>query len=270
MSDRLRNVDAIVFDLDGTLISYPSSLFAAKEHHRIMELAVRLKDRLGKSSISTYWRVQSKLNNLKDVGIFRMMRRHGSDLLEALTYFEASDLRLDLRRYRNALRRTLLNAYLRRVTLYPDVIPCLSALSSEGFRLGLLSNSPSFICDGALDRFKIRQFFNQVSSTWSFESFKPNPQIFIYMTQQLGVKPERTLFVGDSMDCDIKGAKHAGALSAYLIREHNPLRGRHSSSSGPDVVLRSLDELPPMVRKITIKARVERILKPILKILGTS
>ena len=269
MSDRLRDIDAIVFDLDGTLISYPSSFLAAREHHRIMDLAVRLKDRLGKSSISTYWKVRSELKNLKDVGLFRMVHERGSDLLEALTYSEASDLRVDLKRYRDAMRRTLLNAYLRRVTLYPDVIPCLSALSSEGFRLGLLSNSPSFICYGALDEFEIQQFFDQVSSTWSLKSFKPNPQIFIHMTQQLGVKPERTLFVGDSMDCDIKGAKNAGALAAYLIREHNPLRSRHSSLTRPDVILRSLDELPPMVRKITIRARVERILKPILSILET-
>jgi len=267
MSDRLKNIDAVVFDLDGTLISYPSGLLATKEHHRIMELVIRLKDRLGKRGISTYWKVRSGLKNLKDVGIFRMARERSSDFLEALSFFESPDRAVDLKRYGDALRRTLLNAYLRRVTLYPDVIPCLSTLSSEGFRLGLLSNSPSFICYGALDRFEIRQFFDQVSSTWSLKSFKPNPQIFLHMTRQLGVKPERTLFVGDSMDCDVQGAKNAGALSAYLIREHNPLRRRYFSQEEPDVILRSLDELPPMVRKITLRARIERILKPVLSIL---
>jgi len=267
MSSRLKTVDAIVFDLDGTLISYPSGPFAADEHRRIRELTILLKDKLGKSGVLAYWQIRSKLKNLKDLGVLRLMRDRTGDILEALSYSEFPDLRVDLKNYQEAFHQTLLDAYLKRVSLYPDVLPCLSALRSDGFRLGLLSNGPSFLCDGALDRFGIRHFFDFVGSTWTLKTFKPNPQIFLYVSRELGVKIEYTLFVGDSLDCDVKGAREVGALSAYIVREHNPLRSREALSPSPDLVLRSLEELPPMVKRVTLRARFRRILRPILRIL---
>lgn len=266
MPHRVRYVDAIIFDLDGTLISYPTTPLAADENRRIQELTVLLKDRLGKKSISAYWRIRSKLKNLKDSGVLRLVRKRTPDFLEALGYYETSRLGINVKRYRDAFRRIVLNAYLRRVYLYPDVIPCLTTLRSHGFRLGLLSNGPSFVCDEALDRFELRRFFDSISSTWTLRSFKPDSQIFLDMTRQLGVGAEQTLVVGDSLDCDVQGARNIGALSAYLIREHNLPRNQDELSPPPDIILRDLNELPPIVRRITLKVRVMSALRRILNI----
>jgi len=264
MSQRVKYVDAIIFDLDGTLISYPTAPFAADETRRIQELTILLKDRLGKKSMSAYWRVRSKLKNLKDSGVLRLVRKRTPDFLEALGYYEASSLGINVKRYRDAFRRTVLNAYLRRVDLYPDVIPCLTTLQSDGFRLGLLSNGPSFVCDEVLDRFGLRRFFDSIISTWTLRSFKPDSQIFLDMTRQLGVEPGQILVVGDSLECDVQGARNIGALSAYLIREHNLPRNQDALSPPPDIVLRNLNELPPIVRRITLKVRVMGALRRIL------
>lgn len=264
MSRRIKDVEAIVFDLDGTLISYPIGPFGIDERRRIQELTILLKDRIGKGGVMTYWRVRSKLKDLKDMGVLRLVQRGNTDFLEALSYLESSDLRADVKKYGDVFRQTLLDAYLSRVTLYPDVVACLSALQSDDFRLGLLSNTPAFICEAALDRFELREFFDIVSSTWTLKSFKPDPEIFFYMSQKLDVGPERTLFVGDSLDCDVQGAKNIGAFSAYLIREHNSPGNEEDLSPRPDLVLRDLDELHPIVRKVTLRAQLRRILKPIL------
>jgi HAD superfamily hydrolase (TIGR01549 family) len=198
------------------------------------------------------------------MGVLRLVQRGNTEFLETLSYLESPDLRADVEKYGDAFRQTLLDAYLDRVALYPDVVPCLSALQSDDFRLGLLSNTPSFICEAALDRFKLQGFFDTISSTWTLKSFKPDPEIFSHMSQELDVEPERTLFVGDSLDCDVQGAKNVGAFSAYLIREHNSLRNEEALSPKPDLILKNLDELYPIVKKVTLKAQLRRILKPIL------
>ncbi len=269
MPNQIKNLEAVIFDLDGTLISYPATPFAADENRRIQELTVLLKDRLGKRGISTYWRIRSKLSNLKEVGVLRLVRRRTPDFLEALGYGEATNLGANVRRYRDAFRRAVLNAYLRRVNLYDDVIPCLASLQANGFRLGLLSNGPPFICDGALDRFEIRRFFDSIGFTWTLKSFKPDSQIFLDMTRRLGVEAEHTLIVGDSLDCDVQGAKNIGAFSAYVIREHNPRRNRGVLSPSPDIVLNSLDQLPSVVGRITLRTRVLRVLNRVLNISNT-
>ena len=192
-----------------------------------------------------------------------MIRRPNAEFLETLSYLDSSDLRADLRRYRDTFRRTLLDAYLRRVILYPDVIPCLTTLRSDGFRLGLLSNTPSFICDSVLDRFELRGLFDHVSSTWTLKSFKPDSQIFLHMTEELGVQTEKTLFVGDSLDCDVKGARNVGALSAYLIREHNSPKNEEALTPRPDVILRNLEELHPIVEKVTLRTMLRDLLEPL-------
>ena len=195
-----------------------------------------------------------------------MVRERTPGFLEALNYYETPDLRIDLRKYGDALRRIILRVYLRRVNLYSDVIPCLTLLQAEGFRLGLLSNGPSFICEAALDRFGLRRFFDYSSSTWALKSFKPEAKIFLHMTNQLGVEAERTLIVGDSLDRDIQGAKNIGALSAYLVREHNVPRNQDALHPVPDIILRDLSELPLIVRRVTLWARIKYVLKPILDV----
>jgi HAD superfamily hydrolase (TIGR01509 family) len=264
MTKKFKDVDAVVFDLDGTLISYPIGPFNTDERRRIQELIILVKDRLGKGGMMTYWRVRAKLKDIRDMGVLRLAQRGSADFLEALSYLESSDLRADVEKYGDVFRQTLLDTYLNRVVLYPDVIPCLSALQSDGFRLGLLSNTPSFICETALDRFQIQDFFDTISSTWTFKSFKPDPDIFFNVAQELDAKPERTLFVGDSLACDVQGARNVGAFSAYLIREHNPQEDKEKLTPMPDLVLSSLDELYPIIRKMTLKVRVKRILRSVL------
>ncbi len=61
---------------------------------------------------------------------------------------------------------------------------------------------------------------------------KPEPEIFHEACRRLGVPPERTLHVGDSIVDDLEGARHAG-LQAVLVKRR-PDRDE-TSPSIPDL-----------------------------------
>ena len=46
---------------------------------------------------------------------------------------------------------------------------------------------------------------------------KPHPDVFKHALEKLNVKPEETLFIGDNIDADYRGAENVG-IHALLIQ----------------------------------------------------
>ncbi len=47
---------------------------------------------------------------------------------------------------------------------------------------------------------------------------KPHPEIFQKALEKLGVAAEETVFVGDTVDADVKGAKDLGMKTVFIER----------------------------------------------------
>lgn len=71
---------------------------------------------------------------------------------------------------------------------------------------------------------------------------KPDARIFAIALERLDCPAARTLFVGDSWDKDIVGARAAGLRTAWLAGSD-----RATATAAVDVVLRGLDELEGIV-----------------------
>jgi putative hydrolase of the HAD superfamily len=61
-------------------------------------------------------------------------------------------------------------------------------------------------------------------SSESARCYKPDPRIFHEALSELGVAPEEALYVGDSQDDDIVGAKRAGMQVAWINRTGQTLK----------------------------------------------
>jgi putative hydrolase of the HAD superfamily len=74
---------------------------------------------------------------------------------------------------------------------------------------------------GIADRLDAAVFSSEVGKR------KPHPAIFEAALEQLGVEPERSLFVGDRRFEDVRGAKEAGMTTvlAYWFRADEDERG---------------------------------------------
>jgi FMN phosphatase YigB (HAD superfamily) len=88
------------------------------------------------------------------------------------------------------------------------VVPALEKLRRAGLELACVSDWDAGIGE-QLDRAGLTGFLSAVVSSAEVGAEKPDPRVFAHAVEQLGVRPERTLHVGDD-EADQAGAAAAG------------------------------------------------------------
>ncbi len=95
----------------------------------------------------------------------------------------------------------------------------LAALKDAGYKLGLLSNTmftgAAHIND--LRRFGLDSYFDVMLFSADAAKWKPQPTPYWHVLGELGVDPANAVFIGDAPEHDIVGA-HAAGMRAVLIR----------------------------------------------------
>ena len=135
----------------------------------------------------------------------------------------------------------------------PDGHPSVMAELSERAQLGLCSNfsyAPTAL--SLLDDFGLRAHFGAIAISETVGRRKPHAEIFEVLLDELGVKPEETLHVGDNLVADVLGASALGMRTAWITRR---VRDPQSALSGyegqpPDFQIRDLSELPAILEQL--------------------
>ncbi len=118
--------------------------------------------------------------------------------------------------------------------VYPDTIKTLTALKNEGFKMGLVSNAKSdWAVHAILQRRDIQKYFDVVLTSALLRIRKPRADIFNRALTALETKPAEAVFVGDSLEADILGARSLGIKSIHVRR--NPREEANLSGSWTDV-----------------------------------
>ena len=96
---------------------------------------------------------------------------------------------------------------------YPNLVETLEAFRVAKLKLGVLSDFPirNRLKDMGLDGWWLATMSSEESGY-----LKPHPASFLQMAENLGVKPDRTVYVGNSYRYDVRGAKSAGMAAAHL------------------------------------------------------
>lgn len=103
--------------------------------------------------------------------------------------------------------------------LYPDVIDTLTQLKAKKIKTGIVTNGLKKDYEQILRRLNAMNYFDVLIGVDACKRAKPDKQIFIYAVKKLQVKPEETIFVGDSVKHDYDGAKKAGLKPLLIDRE---------------------------------------------------
>lgn len=103
--------------------------------------------------------------------------------------------------------------------VYPDVIETLVQLKARGVKTGVVTNGLKRDYEQILGRVKLSDFFDVVVGIDSCNKAKPDKEIFLHAVNMLDVRPEQTIFIGDSIKLDYEGAKHAGLKPLLIDRE---------------------------------------------------
>jgi len=120
--------------------------------------------------------------------------------------------------------------------------PVLGRLA-ERYRLGIVSNfygNLPTVCDNA----NVRRYFGVIVDSAQVGFLKPDPRIFLAAVETLGIKPGRTVMVGDSLARDMAGARAAGMAHIWLA-PHPARQGRPCCQE--DRVIQSLAQVEELL-----------------------
>ncbi len=120
-----------------------------------------------------------------------------------------------------------------------DASETLLSLKKAGYQLAILSNWDKRL-RAVVAESGYKSFFEHIfiSSEIGFE--KPDPRIFQYALDKLGVSPHQLLHVGDSLKHDLIGAQNAGCQAALISNQPSELDNGAISIS-------KLEELIPIL-----------------------
>lgn len=122
--------------------------------------------------------------------------------------------------------------------VYPEAESVLKAIYGR-YRLGVISNTSSERVRDVLTESGLDKLFHVVVLSRDVGVRKPHPGIFLYALERIGVKPEETLHVGDSIEHDVVGAKNAGMRSVWI--------GSGLEHEEPDFVIPSVGKLAALL-----------------------
>jgi putative hydrolase of the HAD superfamily len=122
-----------------------------------------------------------------------------------------------------------------------------------GLKLGIVSNT--FVHRDTL-RQHLRQvgldeFFPVQLYSYEYPWRKPDARLFQEASRQIGVAPDKTLFVGDRVDTDVNGALAAGMIPVFKRMAIN----RNLRVPEGAIVINKLAELPAVVESLEGRAK---------------
>lgn len=213
------SIEAVLFDLDDTLIR--RSMKKPEDLHRVLNqknisvsleevrraccrleselqesLGYKLKTQRGKVPHSTLYRIwKSYFYKALGIEAHKMNGKHEIDL----GWADICD-----------------------TEIYPDVIPFLANLKSQGIRVGIISNAYEREVEQILEIAGLdREFFDIIVGPDTASSIKPEPEIFLHVLRILGVEPAHAIYVGNDLERDYVGAEEVGMKSFLILRSEN-------------------------------------------------
>jgi HAD superfamily hydrolase (TIGR01509 family) len=139
--------------------------------------------------------------------------------------------------------RRLEQIYRRHLPLLEGAVEAVERMS-ERFRLGLASSSNRPIIELVLELAGIAEHFEVTVSSEEVGRGKPAPDVYLEALRRLAVMPNRAAAIEDSTN----GILSAGAAGMLVVAIPNPVfPPRPDALAAADIVLASLNELTPEV-----------------------
>lgn len=133
-------------------------------------------------------------------------------------------------------------------TLYPDVLPTLRAVRSRaGIRIGLVSNASSTAAI-LFERLGLRAYFDRALFSFQVGVVKPDPAIYHRACDDLQVRPDACLFVGDGNARELDGAAAVGMQTVRIERPVSLGPYRKEGSVRFDASVDDLTLVVPLIR----------------------
>ncbi len=214
-------VDAVLFDLDGTLLDTIDDLH---------EAANRMLAELGRPA-----RTSEEIRRFVGKGIPKLVERCLAEPDMPAADFEAA-VEVFKRHYRQTNGR--------HAKPYETVVDTVGALHAAGLKMGVVTNKSADFTQPLLDTTGLAPYFAAVVCGDTLAHKKPHPAMLLHACALLGVGVDQAIMVGDSGN-DADCARAAGC--PVLLMTYGYTEGVSVDTLDCDGLLSKFAELPPLL-----------------------
>ncbi|MDO5639736.1 MAG: phosphoglycolate phosphatase [Neisseria sp.] len=219
----LEHVQAVAFDLDGTLCDSVPDLAAAanatRAHFNLPPLPQAVVESYVGDGIANL--VHRVLTDTRD------QQAEQSQWEQGFSFF--------IRHYREHLSD--------HTRPYPETEAGLGLLKSLGIPLVVITNKNEILAVELLQQLGLADYFSLILGGDSLAEKKPSPLPLLHAAEVLNINPANMMMVGDSKN-DILAAKAAGCLSVAVTFGYGDMQELvHNPATKPDWLIGSLPEI---------------------------
>ena len=221
-------VEAVIFDLDGTLAHFNLDYKALRSEVRTYLISIHVP-------VSVLDVNESIFEMLKKAEIFV---KNTSKSTEAFDEVRTRALSIAEKYEVEAATTT---------SLLAGAVETLKELQKMNIEMGLCTTSSKKASNYILHRFKIEGFFKTVVSREKVKYVKPHVEQFELALKALGVNAKATLVVGDSI-VDMQSAKEMKAVAVGLTTGFSTTE--QLMNNGANFIITMLTDLPTLIKEI--------------------
>ncbi|OME86233.1 HAD family hydrolase [Paenibacillus sp. FSL A5-0031] len=184
-------IQAVIFDLDGTLLDRDRSLlkFVEEQFERLIRPNVEVDK---ESYIKRFIALDSRGYVWKDKVYQELIREF--------------ELRLDW----NELLDDYKIGFSNHAVSFPNMIELLDSLKEKGYKLAMITNGFGDFQASNIQALQIAHYFDEILISEREGLRKPDPAIFLRAAEKLNVATEACVYVGDHPVNDITASKAKG------------------------------------------------------------
>lgn len=221
MKTPLKDVDIVLFDLDGTLMDTTDIIIAS-------------------------WQQVYKTVTGREGDVSVILKTFGEILRDSLrNQFPEWDTEELVRIYKSYQQ----DRFAKEVSLFPGVKEMLARLEKEGYKLGLTTSRIKETTLRALDLLEIKQYFGCIITADDCTEHKPDPQPVFRTMEGLGETDiSRAVMIGDTVN-DMMCARNAGVRYVMVEWSSSVDRSKLTEDQQPDAWISCAEELPDILRR---------------------
>jgi pyrophosphatase PpaX len=217
IAERLSALDALLFDLDGTVVNTIPHILASFRHATAEVLGEALPD---------------------DV----LLEHVGVPLARQMRYFTDDEDIAD--RLLAAYRAFNHVTHDEMALVYDTTIDTLEALAATGIPMGIVTSKSAMMAHRGINLFELGGFFSAIVTADDTPVHKPDPLPIRHAAELLGADVMRCAYVGDS-PADVMAARSAGAVAIGITWGVTDRDGL--AEADPDLIIDDIAELVTLV-----------------------
>ncbi|MEM2109365.1 MAG: HAD family hydrolase [Candidatus Odinarchaeota archaeon] len=222
-------IKAVIFDLDGTLVHFKIDYKNARE---------QVKNYLTRLGVPEEYMLNQPIFTALEQAIRYLKSRKTSES-------EVNRIKEDINKIVSQFELKAANE----TFLTPNAKETLSEVKRLGVKIGLFTINNRQVTEIVLNKTGIKKFFNIIVSRDDTSAIKPDDEHLLTVTRKLGVEPEQSVVVGDTV-YDFQAAKRLGALTIGVEGLYDATYLKNEGKV--DYVVKDLSEIINIINRFII------------------